>query len=599
MEKRNFTLKGTLLKPLIVIAAFAFSPAKGQNTAPYFVNPTLANNTTITAHVGDTVTFQVRGKDSQGQMVTLTSTALPSGASMTPALPTSSIMTNNGSKVNSKFMWVPTTVGTYSVTYTLTDNASTPLSASRTISFNILPQPCTLTVQTVVQNVGCFGGNNGSVTTTVTSPYSGTLTYAWNNNMTTANLTNVMAGSYTVTVTDSLGCVGTATAVVTQPQQLNVTGTATNFSCNATSNGVINITASGGTGPYTYSWSNNTTTQNQAGLQAGNYTVIVTDAHNCMDTATFTVGTAVPATLTVTGTATNFSCDSSNNGAININVAGGTGPYTYSWSNNATTQNLASLQPGNYSVTVTDAFGCTGTATFTVGAAVPMNLTNTFSVSPNISLPGQSPNTIYTTYGPQTVTITATPSVTTGLTYSWMTTTSTSVLGTSSSLTVTPTTTTSYIFTAMDSTGCIVIDTITINVMNVSCGSGGHKVYVCHHNKTLCLDTAAVAAHLAHGDMLGACTAPNTPNPHANAHATHPLRLAPNPTANEFTVAIPEFKGTAKLLVTDMSGRTIQTLDIREATENTKISLKGNVPGIYRVMLITPTATYSEKLIKQ
>jgi hypothetical protein len=685
MEWKKSIFSGTVRNVMLAgIMAVSWSSAEAQNTAPYFVNPT-PSTTTINAYVGDTVVFQVRGKDTKMQTVTLSSTALPAGATMTPALPTTTFMSNNGSHVNSKFKWVPTLADTgyHTITYTLTDNGSSPLTATRTITIHVMPQPCSLNVQTVVQNTGCYGGNNGSITTIVTgSP--GPYTYSWNNNTTSANLTNATAGTYTVTVTNGMGCTGTATATVGQPQMMNITGNTSNTSCGP-NNGMVNISVSGGTAPYTYSWSNGATTQNLSGVAAGNYIVTVTDAHNCTMMDTFTVGMSVPSNIQVTGTATNYSCNSTNNGAININVSGGTGPYTYSWNNNATTQNLTGLQPGTYIVTVTDALGCTGTDTFTVGAAMPsnisitgtatnyscnstsngvinitatggtapytyswnnsattqnlsglqpgtyivtvtdafgcsamdtftvgtpqpFNMSNTVTVSPSTTVTGQQPNTIYIGYGPQTVTLTSSANGGSGFTYNWTTTTSTTSLGTNGTLAVSPTGTTSYIVTTMNAAGCIDIDTVTINVMDVRCGTNNEKVKVCHkapgkpsNQSNLCIDSMSVAGHLAHGDMLGYCTTGNAHGQQSRVAGTEAtLSVYPNPTKGTINLVLPKYTDNAQVVVTDLSGKVIRTIEVgANSGRELQVDLTGNAKGVYLVEVVTKQETYRSKVLLQ
>src|SRR6185436_9626277 len=130
----------------------------------------------------------------------------------------------------------------------------------------------------------------------------------------------------------------------------------------------VNITVSGGTAPYTYLWSNGATTEDITGLAAGNYNVTITDANGCTKNMQFTVDTDV-SDITVTPVVTNTICTASL-GAINITVSGGTPPYTYLWSNGATTEDISGLAAGNYTVTVTDVNGCTKNMQFTVDTDV-------------------------------------------------------------------------------------------------------------------------------------------------------------------------------------------------------------------------------------
>jgi gliding motility-associated-like protein len=257
------------------------------------------------------------------------------------------------------------TAGTYTVTVTDAHNCTTTATAAVT-------EPTSLTASTAtISNTACNGANNGSVNVTPTggtSPY----TYSWSTTpaQTTAAATGLAAGSYTATVTDAHGCTTTATAIVTQPSTLEATAsTLTNVSCNGGNNGSVTVAASGGTTPYTYSWSTTPvqTTATATGLTAGTYIVTVTDAHNC----TMTVGATVtePMTLAITAsTLTNVTCNSGNDGSVTVAPTGGTTPYTYSWSSlpAQTTATATGLVAGTYTVTVTDAHNCTTTGTATV-----------------------------------------------------------------------------------------------------------------------------------------------------------------------------------------------------------------------------------------
>lgn len=248
--------------------------------------------------------------------------------------------------------------GNYTVT--VTDGAGANKQASFTVGDNGCVQPISITGN--VTNAGCTGGAVDITVSGGVTPY----TYSWSNGATTQDLTNVPAGSYTVTVTDGAGTVKQASFTVGNNgciQPITVTGNVTNAGCTG---GAIDVTVSGGVSPYTYSWSNGATTQDLTNVPAGSYTVTVRDAAGTTKQASFTVGnngcTTTP--IAITGTVTNASCNSG--GKIDISVSGGTAPYTYSWSNGATTQDLNNVAAGNYTVTVRDAAGATKQASFTV-----------------------------------------------------------------------------------------------------------------------------------------------------------------------------------------------------------------------------------------
>jgi uncharacterized protein (UPF0333 family) len=251
--------------------------------------------------------------------------------------------------------------GTYSLT--VTDSHSCDARAFRTIT-----EPAVLVVDpiAVITPALCYNGTGGTIDITVTGGTT-EYTYLWSNNATTQDIGGLSAGCYTVTVTDANACVATGTFCVGQPDPIVVTDGVTDVSCKGYCDGALDISVTGGTGLYTYLWSNSATTADISGLCEGTYTVVVTDANQCTGTASFTVGS--PLELTVTGTGSSASCFGSCDGSVDITPAGGTAPYTYIWSDPAgsTTQDIVgTLCPGDYNVTVTDAHNCTATGMWTV-----------------------------------------------------------------------------------------------------------------------------------------------------------------------------------------------------------------------------------------
>jgi hypothetical protein len=218
---------------------------------------------------------------------------------------------------------------------------------------------------TVVTNVSCNGGTNGAINLTPTggvAPY----TFVWSpGGQTTEDRTGLAAGTYTVTITDATGATGTVSATVTQPSALTAATSQTNIACNGAATGVASVSPIGGTSPYTYRWSTGATTQTITGLAAGSYSVVITDANGCTLTRSFII--TQPSALTATTSQTNVTTNGGNNGSATITVSGGTPGYTYSWSPNvSTTATASNLSAGTYTVTVTDANGCTIARTFTI-----------------------------------------------------------------------------------------------------------------------------------------------------------------------------------------------------------------------------------------
>ncbi|NNF01397.1 MAG: T9SS type A sorting domain-containing protein, partial [Bacteroidia bacterium] len=225
-----------------------------------------------------------------------------------------------------------------------------------------LTEPSALSCTASASSLLCFGDSNGVVTTSLTGG-SGTYSYLWSDGQTGASAVGLSAGTYTVTVTDSLGCESVCSATVTQPDQLSIEYAINNVICSDSSNGSINATVNGGIAPYNYNWSDGQTTQSAIGLSSGTYFLTVTDSNGCVlaDTA-ITVTESSP--VVVGGiNSTAISCNGGNDGtATAIGVTGGSAPYTYSWNTVPiqVTQVATGLSSGFYVVTVTDANGCVG-----------------------------------------------------------------------------------------------------------------------------------------------------------------------------------------------------------------------------------------------
>lgn len=246
-------------------------------------------------------------------------------------------------------------------TYTVTSTSSTGCTVSKTIT---LGQPTVLTVSRNVFPITCNGFNNGAITTTPsggTSPY----TFLWNSGAFTQNRTGLAPGTYTVTVTDSRGCTASASGTITEPLQLNVTTSPSPLACSGGATGSVYTTVTGGVPAYTYWWGGGVTTANRINVNAGTYNVTVTDANGCSANGSGTIPAYTPLT-TSTASTTAVTCYGGNNGAIDLSVSNGMSPYTYNWSNAATTQDITGLTAGSYTVTVTDSRSCTATRTASV-----------------------------------------------------------------------------------------------------------------------------------------------------------------------------------------------------------------------------------------
>ncbi len=305
-----------------------------------------------------------------GSVTIIQPTALTLNSSQTPA----GCAGNDGSAT------VTASGGTPGYTYAWSNGGNTATIsgiASGAYAVTVADQNnCTATATVTVSSSGgvtasvtktditCNGANNGTASITTTGGAT-PISYVWSNGAVTQNLTGLSAGNYTATVTDNAGCVTTVSVNIAEPSVIAITGSTTNVSCGAINSGTVNITVSGGTPPYTYSWSNGQNTQNIDSLTAGSYTVVVSDANNCNQTGTYTVAGA--GVLSVSASITDASCAGVTDGSISLNVTGGSTPYTFAWSNGASSQNITNISGGTYTVTVTDANQCVELMAFTVG----------------------------------------------------------------------------------------------------------------------------------------------------------------------------------------------------------------------------------------
>lgn len=240
--------------------------------------------------------------------------------------------------------------GTYIVTVTDTMGCI----ASDTV---VISEPSPIAASSAMVSPTCHGGVSGAIDLTI-SGGSPTYTFLWSNGSLSEDLTGVMAGTYTVTITDTLGCALVDTFILTEPAAISATDSLVMPACNGDANGGIYLDVSGGTPGYTYLWSNGATTASITALAAGAYDVSITDSLGCTVTSTYTLNDPPVLSLSTVVTAIDTGLGE---GAIDLTPSGGTPPYTYLWSNGDTSEDPTSLTAGPYTVTVTDANGCTTT----------------------------------------------------------------------------------------------------------------------------------------------------------------------------------------------------------------------------------------------
>ncbi|RXR21632.1 PKD-like domain-containing protein [Flavobacterium stagni] len=222
--------------------------------------------------------------------------------------------------------------------------------------------------------ITCYGANDASFAVTISGgvgPYQ----YTWDNLSTALNQTNLAAGTYTITVTDAVGCIQITSIVIPEAPLFAVTPVVTPVSCYGANNGSIQLNFVGGIAPVSLIWSDGSTagtTRNN--LPPGVYTVTITDSKPCQIVRTFIITEPQPLVLSAQITDA-LNCTQPNSGAIDLIVNGGTPPYTYQWTNGATTEDLTLLTNGTYAVQVTDSRGCVQQAQYVILRPAPLAVT--------------------------------------------------------------------------------------------------------------------------------------------------------------------------------------------------------------------------------
>ncbi|MDG2431294.1 endonuclease [Flavobacterium sp.] len=265
-------------------------------------------------------------------------------------------------------------------------------------------------------------------------------------------------------------------------------------------------------------------------------------------------------------TSTNVTCKGEANGTAKVTVSGGIAPYVYTWSTGGKTSELTGLNPGQYSVEITDALNNKKTASFTI--TEPTLLT----------IPTTATATVYFGYTKNACTTLAAGEVTGGVkpyTYEW------SNGAKTPSITVCPETTTTYTLIVKDANGCISATEKTVTVIDVRCGNNpkNPKVEICHNGKTICIDENAVASHLAHGDTLGNCSA------QIDQRTTFTdVVIYPNPFVNTVNVTVDSLINVkVELVVYNFNGQVIQQTshDVKSGNSDIILTLSNLAKGNY------------------
>lgn len=217
----------------------------------------------------------------------------------------------------------------------------------------------TISLTATITDVSCHGSSDGEIDLVANaSGGAGSVSYTWSTGAVSEDLSGLQAGNYSVTAEYS-GASATASFTIAQPGSMALSNTVTNVSCNGGNNGAIDLSVSGGSAPYSYNWSNSSTSQDISSLTGGIYMVTVTDDNGC--TTNSIIGVEDATAISIAPTASEETSPGAEDGSISLIVSGGAGSYSYSWSNGASTQDINGLNGGNYTVTITDGNSCTTT----------------------------------------------------------------------------------------------------------------------------------------------------------------------------------------------------------------------------------------------
>jgi hypothetical protein len=278
--------------------------------------------------------------------------------------------------------------GTYFVLVTDHNGCSTPVQPVT------ITQPALITTSVNAINPNCYNSLNGLINASITGGVLPVM-YCLNSGSFQQNniFSNLGAGNYLLIVRDNNSCMDSSNIILTQPAQLVLTATFSNSVCYNDVSGTASVTANGGTPPYSFHWSNGYLAPSIPGLSAGFYTVTVTDNNNCIKTDSVVI--SEPPALILDTLIINASTATSADGAIDITVTGGTLPYNFLWSNSSTTEDIAGIPSGYYSVLVTDANGCN------IADTMFVDFTNSFLINNQnafiIIYPNPARNVLYIT----------------------------------------------------------------------------------------------------------------------------------------------------------------------------------------------------------
>ena len=231
--------------------------------------------------------------------------------------------------------------------------------------------PACPTIQMSGTSLACYGDENGSANVSIITQSSGDYTYTWSNGIiasgSSSTISNLSVGTYTVTVKDNVsGCTVIGAYVVNSPDPVTISENITDVNCFGQTTGAIDVDVFGGSGPYQYSWSNGSSTQDLSNVSAGNYSLTVYAPNvNCTATKFFSIDEPLEA-LDHNGASSNVDCFGASTGEVDVTVWGGTPPYSFNWNSGASTEDLLGIPSGGYNVVISDSKNCTNTSSYVI-----------------------------------------------------------------------------------------------------------------------------------------------------------------------------------------------------------------------------------------
>ncbi|MBL4651312.1 MAG: T9SS type A sorting domain-containing protein [Flavobacteriales bacterium] len=318
------------------------------------INGLTAGNYSVTVNDGSTTVSKTVTVDSNNTIIAATTSSIDedcgqsngsASVTATDVSGTASYLWNTG-ETTSSISGI--TSGTYQVTITESGTGCSIIESVQVGSSGGFSTTLSSS------DINCFGGSNGTAAVTPNGA-TGTVTYIWSNGAVTSQITGLTSGSYSYTATDGASCTYSGSTNISQPSSpLATSSSSTDASCS--DDGSASVTASGGTPTYAYLWNNGTSNSSLTNVATGNYTCTITDTNGCSSVESVSVGSsAVPINTTVT--TTNEDCGQ-NNGTATMSASGGSGGFTYLWSNGQTASISVNMGSGTYTCTVTDGVGC-------------------------------------------------------------------------------------------------------------------------------------------------------------------------------------------------------------------------------------------------